>query len=251
MMLLAAVLAAAIAAEPSTASFTLRGKTLELHLYGTRGGRPILLVSGDGGWMHLAPETAPILAISGYFVVGLSAKAYLSAFTTGAATLSPADVPRDFKSLVDYAAQGAAVRPILMGISEGAGLAVLAAADPAVKEAVAGVVGLGMADQNELGWRFRDSIIYLTHRAPSEPAFSVLAIVDRLAPLPLAELHSTHDEYVPLEEAQRVFEKAGAPKRMWVIDAENHRFSGQAGELARRLLEAVQWVAASNPQPQG
>jgi alpha-beta hydrolase superfamily lysophospholipase len=246
MTLTAAMLALALAgAEPATAPFAVRGRPLDLHLYGSRGGTPVVLVSGDGGWMHLAPETAPILAGRGYFVVGLSAKQYLSAFTSGQATLSPADVQRDFKSLVDYAARGSARRPILLGISEGAGLAVLAAADPAVKDAVGGVVGLGISDQNELGWRFRDSIIYLTHKAPKEPTFSVLEVVDRLAPLPLALIHSTHDEYAPQEEARRVFEKAQAPKRIWVIDAQNHRFSGKWDEYSQRLLEALDWVATA------
>jgi type IV secretory pathway VirJ component len=247
MMLAATIFAVAIAGtEPPTSSFALRGKTLDLHLYGKRGGPPVVLVSGDGGWMHLAPETAPILAEKGHFVVGLSAKQYLSAFTSSQGTLSAADVQRDFKSLVDYAAQGAAAKPILIGISEGAGLAVLAAVDPAVKASVGGVVGLGMSDENELGWRLRDSIIYLTHGAPKEPTFSVLEIVDRLAPLPLAELHSTHDEYVPVEEARRVFDKAGVPKRMWVIEAEDHRFSGKAEEFSQRLLEAMDWVAKAS-----
>jgi type IV secretory pathway VirJ component len=247
MTLAAAVLAVAIAGtEPATAKFALRGKTLDLHLYGKRGGRPVVLVSGDGGWMHLAPQTAPVLAERGYFVVGLSAKEYLSAFTTDHETLSPADVPKDFKSIVEYAAQGAVAKPILLGISEGAGLAVLAAVDPAVKKAVGGVVGLGMSDENELGWRFRDSIIYLTHRAPKEPGFSVLEIVDRLAPVPLAQIQSTHDEYVPLDEARRVFEKADFPKRLWVIEAEDHRFSGGIGEFTQRLLEAMDWVATAS-----
>lgn len=248
MTLAAAVLALAVAgAEPVTTSFDIRGKTLDLHLYGTRGGPPVLLVSGDGGWMHLAPETAPLLAARGYFVVGVSAKQYLSAFTTGHATLSPADVPRDFEALVDYAAQGASAKPVLIGISEGAGLAVLAAVDPAVKAGVGGVIGLGMSDWNELGWRFRDSLIYLTHGAPKEPRFSVLEVVDRLAPLPMAELHSTRDEYAPIEEARRVYEKAGAPKRMWAIEAEDHRFSGSFEEFSRRLLEAMAWVAQAGP----
>jgi pimeloyl-ACP methyl ester carboxylesterase len=247
MMLAASVFAVAIAgAEPATSSFALRGKTLDLYLYGKRGGPPVVLVSGDGGWMHLAPQTAPILAARGYFVVGISAKQYLSAFTSGQATLSPADVPRDFKSLVDYAAEGAAAKPILVGISEGAGLAVLAAVHPPVKAAVGGVVGLGMSDENELGWRFRDSIIYLTHGAPKEPTFSVLEIVDRLAPLPLAQLHSTHDEYVPVEEAKRVFEKAGGPKRIWIIEAQDHRFSGRVEEFSQRLIEAMAWVATAS-----
>ena len=102
------------------------------------------------------------------------------------------------------------------------------------------MVGLGLPDQTELGWHFRDSLIYVTHKAPKEPGFSAAEAVARLAPLPLAQLHSTHDEYVPLEEAQRVYERAGPPKRMWVIDASDHRFSNQAPEFSARLIE--RWI---------
>jgi pimeloyl-ACP methyl ester carboxylesterase len=247
MTLAAAVLAFALAGlQPHTASFPLRGQVLDLHLYGQRGNPPIVLASGDGGWTHLAPQCADILAAKGYFVVGLDTKQYLSAFTTRDATLHPADVAGDFKSLVDYAAQGATKKPVLAGVSEGAGLAVLAAGDPAVKVAVLGVVGLGLPDQTELGWHFRDSLIYITHKAPKEPSFSVGEVVARLAPLPLAQLHSTHDEYVPLEEARRVYERAGNPKRLWVIEASDHRFSNQATEFSARLLEAMDWVAGAD-----
>jgi pimeloyl-ACP methyl ester carboxylesterase len=249
-MMLSAALTVCLAvttAEPATASLSLRGKTLELRSYGERGHPPVLLASGDGGWVHLAPVSAPILAANGYFVVGLDTKQYLEAFTTDHGTLTPADVSRDFRALVDYVARGASAKPVLVGVSEGAGLAVLAATDPGVKQAVLGVVGLGLPDQNELGWRLRDSLIYLTHKLPAEPSFSVGDVVDRLAPLPLAQLQSRHDEYVPLDEARRLHERAGDPKRVWVIDAENHRFSGKAEEFARLLLEAVEWVTLQTP----
>jgi hypothetical protein len=109
---------------------------------------------------------------------------------------------------------------------------------------VLGVVGLGLPDETELGWRFRDSLIYLTHKAPKEPSFSVPEVVGRMAPVPLAQLHSTHDEYVPLDEARRVYDSAHDPKRLWVIDAADHRFSNRADEFAERLIEAMTWVAA-------
>ncbi len=247
MTLAAAVLAFAVAGVPAaTESFTLRGATLELHVYGQRGNPPVVLASGDGGWTHLAPECAVLLADKGYFVVGLDTKQYLSAFTRGEATLRPADVAGDFKLLAAHAAEGATRKPVLAGVSEGAGLAVLAAADPVVKPAVLGVVGLGLPDQTELGWHFRDSLIYITHKAPKEPSFSSADVVARLAPLPLAQLHSTHDEYVPLEEARRVYERAGQPKRIWVIDASDHRFSNQSAEFSARLIEAMDWVAADH-----
>ena len=74
---------------------------------------------------------------------------------------------------------------------------------PTADEAViAGVVGLGLPDLNELGWRWRDALIYITHGVPKEPSFSTAAIVKRVAPIALAAIHSTHDEFVPLAEVQ-------------------------------------------------
>jgi hypothetical protein len=42
--------------------------------------------------------------------------------------------------------------------------------------------------------------------------------------------------------------RAKEPKRLWVITASNHRFSGAEGEFDRRLLEAVDWVKANSVQ---
>ena len=63
-----------------------------------------------------------------------------------------------------------------------------------------------------------------------------------MSPLPLAEIHSTHDEFLPLEKAKAMFSKAGEPKKMWVIESSNHRFSENRPELDRRILEALEWV---------
>ena len=67
----------------------------------------------------------------------------------------------------------------------------LAATDPATQGASRGVIGLGLPDRNELGWRWKDSLIYVTHGVPNEPTFSAARPVGRLAPLPLAAIHST------------------------------------------------------------
>jgi hypothetical protein len=39
-----------------------------------------------------------------------------------------------------------------------------------------------------------------------------------------------------------MFAYAGEPKRMWVIEAANHRFSDKRDELDRRMLEALAWI---------
>ena len=232
----------------SRETITIRGHDQSLHLYGNRQGNPVIVSSGDGGWIHLGPHVADVLGAHGFFVVGFDVKAYLSTFTSGRTTLRSEEEPGDYRVLAEFTQRATGRRPILIGVSEGAGHSVLAATDPATKAAIAGVIGLGLPDVNELGWRWKDMLIYITHRPPNEPSFSAAAVVNRVAPLPLAIIHSSHDEFVPVAEVERVFAKANEPKRLWVIDAGNHRFSGAVDEFDRRLLEAVAWVQARSPR---
>src|SRR5215470_2479363 len=110
----------------SMQSMTIRGHSQMLHIYGPPTGHPVIVASGDGGWIHLGPHVAETLAATGHFVVGFDAKAYLESFT-GGATLRPDNVATDYKALVDFASAGTTAKPILIGVSEGAGLSVLAA----------------------------------------------------------------------------------------------------------------------------
>jgi fermentation-respiration switch protein FrsA (DUF1100 family) len=69
-----------------------------------------------------------------------------------------------------------------------------------------------------------------------------------VAPIPLAVIHSTQDEFVPLAEAQRIMEKAVPPKKLWVVQASDHKFSGNIADFNDRLLEAIQWVKQNQPR---
>ena len=229
-------------------TLSIRDHRQTVWTYGRRGGQPVIVTSGDGGWIHLGPRVAEFLASKGFFVVGFDAKAYLESFTTGPTVLRPEDEPGDYKALVDWAAQGGARKPILVGVSEGAGLSVLAATDPKTKTAIAGVIGLGLPNTNELGWRWKDAVIYVTHGVPNEPTFSTAAVVNRVSPLPLAAIHSTRDEFVPLPEVQRVIDAASPPKRLWIVQASDHRFSDNPAALERALIEAVTWVTGNSPR---
>ncbi len=248
LILLVCLVPAAAVRSQSTDSIVIRGKRQALRLYGERGQPPVIVSSGDGGWIHLAPHAAKVLAGAGFFVVGVDVKAYLESFTSRSGALRTTEEPHDYEALSAYAAGGTPAMPILIGVSEGAGLSVLAATDPGTKKAIGGVIGLGLPDLNELAWRWKDSLIYLTHSVPNEPTFSTEAILARMSPVPLAMIQSTHDEFVPLAEARRVFASAKEPKRLWVVEAADHRFSGNVPEFDRRLLEAIAWVRASAPK---
>jgi len=235
-------LAATAASAQTTEDLVIRGHHQVLHLYGPADGEPVVVSSGDGGWMHLAPHVAETLASRGFFVVGFDVRAYLEGFTSSTGTLKPQEEPADFKRLVDRAARATHRKPTLVGVSEGAGLSVLAATDPEIRASIAGVVGLGLPNLNELGWRWKDAVIYITHGLPNEPTFSTRSLVNQLNPLPLAAIHATHDEFVPVSEVEQVLSEATGPKRLWIVQASNHRFSDNLAEFDRRLFEAIDWV---------
>jgi alpha-beta hydrolase superfamily lysophospholipase len=246
-LLVALILAPALAVAETRATLTLRGQEQALHLYGARTGPPVLVSSGDGGWTHLGPDVAAYLETRGFFVVGFDCKHYLSSFTSGVKALAPTDVPGDYRVLVDYARGGRADPVLLVGVSEGAGLSVLAASDSGLQASLRGVLALGLPDVNELGWRFSDSMIYITHKTPNEPTFRAADYVPRLGATPLAAIHATHDEFVPVDEVKRLMALPGGPKKLTILDAADHRFSDKQPELQQAMLEALEWMR--NPKP--
>jgi hypothetical protein len=224
----------------------VRGQSQVLRIYGAPTAAPVVLTSGDGGFVHLAPLVADFLASNGYYVVGVDAKAYLSSFTSGDKTLSPADTPSDYRAFLDAARLGRDVRVPLIGISEGAGLSVLAATDPDLQKSLMGVIALGLPDVNELGWRWRDSVIYITHGVPNEPSFHAGDYVAKLGTMPLAAIHSTHDEFVPVDTLKKVLGPLVPTRRLWLIEAADHRFSDKQPDLQGALVEALEWIRTTS-----
>ena len=67
-------------------------------------------------------------------------------------------------------------------------------------------------------------------------------------PVPLAAIHSTSDEFVPESDVRKLMARASEPKRLWMVTASDHRFSGNVPEFDRRLLESIEWVRQNQPR---
>jgi hypothetical protein len=91
--LLMVVMAPAISSAQVTHSLPIRGHDQVLRLYGPPNGFPVIVSSGDGGWIHLGPHVAEMLAARGFFVVGFDVRAYLTSFTNDTQVLRPSDEP--------------------------------------------------------------------------------------------------------------------------------------------------------------
>lgn len=242
-------IAQSVPLRPGRNSVPVRGVSQDVYVY--RGGassaeRPcVLFAPGDGGWRGFAITVGEQVATWGYDLYGLDTKRYLVSFT-GKTTLKETDVMTDIRTLAD-AVRGKR-RVALIGWSEGAGLMALAAAAPS-KEAYAGLITMGLGDKNVLGWRFSDNLTYLTRKPPNEPTFSALSYIPKISPLRLVMLQSTKDEYVGGDEAKRMFRAATEPKRLVLVEAQNHRFEGAHPEFFRHLRAALEWTTEAAPQP--
>ena len=236
----------AVAAEKLEA--TVRGKSLTLEVYRPPAGvtpkGTVLMGSGDVGWVGLGVDLSEFLSAQGYIVAGINVRQYLSAFTSGAEHVTTEQVPRDYAALVQVLRDRNALQSpvVVAGVSEGAALAVLAGADRANRTWVTGVLTMGLPPSAELAWRWSDITSWITKKDAAEPSFAPKLFIGDIAPVPLWMIHSTKDEYVK-EEDFRLFERlAGAPKRLILIDASNHRFTDRLPQLRQQVLAGLAWI---------
>jgi dipeptidyl aminopeptidase/acylaminoacyl peptidase len=204
----------------------------------------------DGGY----PELAERLCRSGLAVFWFNFRG------TGESggNLDLAGWTRDLQAVIDYLwvqDNFDKSRVSLVGFSAGAAVSIFVAArDSRVSRVIAcGCPAEILLSQND-NWqavvdRFRDiGVIRDRDFPPSVEEWAAncqsihpINFIDKIAPRPILFLHGSDDQVVPLEHAQRLYEKAGIPKRLIVIDGAGHRLRRD-----NRVIEAViKWVHPS------
>jgi alpha-beta hydrolase superfamily lysophospholipase len=202
----------------------------------------VILASSDLGWAGFVTDLGDRLAAKGCDIVGLDTRAYLTSATRRSGALDPATVPSDFLVLVDAAERWRPRQPtFLVGISEGAGLSIVAAADGRVSRYLNGVVGLGTPATVTLGWHFWDWTTWVTHRNVDEPSVALVPYLSAVT-VPVAFVHSTRDEFVPLNTVRELYGHAGPARRLDVMPARNHRFSDARAEVTAKVVECLEWA---------
>jgi uncharacterized protein len=172
-------------------------------------------------------------------------------------------IATDVAAAVDYLQSGEhpsvdADRIAVIGHSLGGWAAVLAAAWDHRLRAVA-VCG-GVAD---LGGMQRSGILVGTSEIHEEITRFVAAepeeflqqvaevgaepqpidLADSISPRPLLIVHGSDDEWVPVEQARALYERAGEPCRYVEISGANHSFSWHRAHLRQLIAD---WLAETN-----
>lgn len=236
---------------PAKHEVTVRHKTQEIYHYEPAASpeanpAAVLFLPGDGGWRGFALTIAENLAGAGYHVYGWDTKRYLSSFTDQRA-LTEAEVAGDVQQVIAWISDRRPKKVTLIGWSEGAALALLAVARPGAATTTTGLVAIGMPESGVLGWRWFDTLRSLANGSPNEPRFTTTPYLGQVTPLPMAMIYSNHDQYMTAEQSRRLFAAAQDPKRLFLVEARNHRFDGNQRDFFHALREALQWIAALTP----
>ncbi|MBI4876528.1 MAG: alpha/beta hydrolase [Acidobacteria bacterium] len=233
---------------PGKNAFRLRGRQQDVYFLPAVTGKSspgrVLFFPGDGGWRGFAVDIGRAMASWGFDVFGVDTKHYLESFTGGGSTLKEPEVTADMREFAAWARHGAREPVHLAGWSEGAGLGLLGVADPESRGWFTGLVALGLLESSVLGWRTADNLTWITKKTPNEPSFRSLDYLAKVT-TPIFMIHSSGDEYTPVEAARKMFAAAGEPKRLVLVEARNHHYDGGRDRFFQALREALEWLSKS------
>jgi fermentation-respiration switch protein FrsA (DUF1100 family) len=117
-----------------------------------------------------------------------------------------------------------------------------------VQPLLAGVLAVGLTKEEEYVRHYR------TRRGHSEKTpsrelvtFDTYGSLNELRALPLAVIQSTHDGYLPADEARALFGPDTALRRLSPIAARDHSFKDARDALYHRMSGALSWICRLRP----
>jgi fermentation-respiration switch protein FrsA (DUF1100 family) len=227
--------------RPGRNAAPLRGQEQHIYFIPAKGqirGK-VMFLPGDGGWRGFAIDVAGWLSGQGYDVFGVDTNRYLTSFT-GARTLTEHEMMLDMTELGRRYGDGQPI--LLVGWSQGAGMAVLAGASSGSSQIFSGIVAIGLPLKAVLGWRAIDDLTWITKKNPDEPEFSVRPWLEKTAGLPLLLMQSKKDEYTTAAEAESLFVSAAEPKKLVWVEAADHKFSNNRLAFFENLRKGLDWL---------
>ena len=248
-LLVAAIAISSCAANPRPAVpdqfVPLNTHQLRLHFenFGASARRPLLVyATGDGGMHRKDLDTYRHLVALGDPIVGFDARDYVKHLGKDTPTTTPERLAHDYSEIIVRARQALGLdahRPVvLVGVSRGAGLSVVAAGQ--LRDSITGVVAVALTQEEEyVRWHRHLALPHETHPAVMVNVYEYL---EQLGNLPIAVVQSTHDHYLPAAKAREQFGPDTPYRWLQPIEASNHNFSGARTAMYDAIRSALDWV---------
>jgi hypothetical protein len=216
-------------------------------------GAPLLLfATGDGGWRGKDLDAYRHLIRWGYPVVGFSAPSYLKHLGFVSGTTTPERLAHDYQRIITTAVAAlelpADTSTILVGISRGAGLAVVAAGRQEIHAGLAGVLAVALTKEEEYVRHYRVKRGESPSDMPTRELveFQTYEYLDQLRAVPLVVIQSTRDSYLPADAARALFGPDTESRKLYAIPAQNHGFGGARGEMFARMADSLRWLVSTH-----
>jgi hypothetical protein len=243
-----------------SASVILHGKALDLHLSAPLGGPTadalVLYASGDGGWFGAAVDMFHRIGGAGYYTVGFSAKAFLKIDRRPDTPMNAEQLAAEYVQILDTARRDLHLQPgtevILTGWSRGAAFAVLAASAQGAPRGLRGVLAIGLSEGEdlEINGPADESDDGVATEAHDHWPFEPYALMT-LLPFRCAVIQATQDNFLVAARARTLFGSDTEKRRLYAVDARNHRFSGGKDAFDRALIDALGWITSSASSSSG
>lgn len=227
------------AATPFEQDVLIEGRNLTLHLQrgdAAHAHELVVYATGDGGWRGKDRDVFKRMGAWGYTIAGFSAPEYLEHLPGDAGITTPARVGRDIADVIDVTREALrlprSTPAVLVGVSRGADLMVVAAGQPGLRPELSGVVAMGLTREEE----------YVRRRQRPDVALELYTYLPRLGELPVSVIQSTRDRYLPAADARALFGRDTPVRRLHAVAARNHSFAGARPRLYALLLDSLDWV---------
>lgn len=207
----------------------------------------IVFTTGDGGWHGVSNQVIKHLAERGYSIAGMSAPDVLRPLKRAgrkmsavqAADLLGAAFARFRKDL----AVAASTRLIVVGYSRGATFAAFTAIHSELHADLAGAIAIALTRQADyfrsMAPRARGSRRIRQNKRRRGLIYPALK---RFAYVRVAVIQSTGDRYVRAAESRKLLGPDTATRRLYTVEARNHRFGRGRAQLIKDLDAALHWI---------
>ena len=238
-----------------SATVLLHGRPFDVHLavpaHPVAADILVLYGSGDGGWFGAAVDMFTQFGREGYYAAGFSSRAFLNLERSSGELINSGQIADEYRQIIAQVRTmlglATSTRTILTGWSRGAAFAVLVGADRSVQPELAGVIAIGLPDEEELRVRSDSDEARFEGqgtRTPDRMRFDTYRLIPTLDAVPCAVIQSTRDDYLPAGQARVLFGADTTVRRLYAIDARNHSFSGGHTQFTVALGDALHWLVA-------
>lgn len=230
-------------------ALSLNGRPLTLHLARVpqSAGLPLVMyTTGDGGWRGKDLAVYRQMLTWGYPLVGISAPEYLKPISQAKTTTTPAALARDYEAIL-LSARSFLGLPldtpvVFVGVSRGADLSVVAAAQGLLRRQVAGVVAVGLTREEEFVRRFRRRRVGPGRTVRLATVMQLYEYLPRLGVIPMTVVQSTRDKFLPASEARGLFGADTAWRQFRTIESSDHSFSNARPALYAAMRASMDWL---------